>query len=82
MYLVWMFLGTFILHSNKDNTFNCVGFGFGFVSVWKSYSWMKSMLLFYFIALKSENDSGVVYFCRQNSYILEMSNKVVQALKF
>lgn len=77
-----MFLGAVILHSNKDNTLNCVGFGSGFVSVWKSYSWMKSMLLFYFVALKPENDSGVVYLCRQNSYILEMSNKVVQAFTF
>lgn len=40
------------------------------------------MLSFYFVALKLENVSGFIYFCRQCSYTLEMSNKVLHALKF
>lgn len=37
-YLVWMFLGAVILHSNEDNTLHCVGLGLlvGFFSVQKS----------------------------------------------
>lgn len=37
---------------------------------------------FHRAALKPENVSGVIYFCRERSYTLEMSNKVVHALKF
>jgi len=37
---------------------------------------------FYFVALKLEDVSEVIYFCRQCSYVLETSNKVVHALIF
>lgn len=35
-----------------------------FFPVQKSYSWLKSMLSFYFVALKTASGSGVIYLCR------------------
>lgn len=40
------------------------------------------MQLFYVVTLKLEDVSKVIYLCRQCTYTLETSNKMVYALNF